>query len=65
MQLHAVRVAITHFSDFLPFAHRLVFLDEQGLVVRVGRQKGVVVLENNQVAVATQPGACIHHTAIG
>lgn len=48
----------------LPLAHRLVFLDQQCLVVGVGRQIRVVVLEDDQIAIAAQTRPCINHTAI-
>src|SRR5256885_6279916 len=54
-----------YLGDLLALAHGLVFLDQQRLVVRVGREVGVVVLEDDQVAIATQAGAGIDHAAIG
>ena len=65
MQLHPVGIGAAHLGDLLAPAHVLVFLHQQRLVVRVGREKGVVVLEDHQVAIATQAGAGIHHAAIG
>ena len=53
MQLGAIGIAVAHLGDLLAFAHRLVFLDQQRLVVRVGRQEGGVVLDDDQVAVAS------------
>src|SRR5438105_14758448 len=65
MQLHAVGVARAHLRDFLSLAHRLVFLHQQGLVVRVRGQIRVVVLEDDQVAVAAQARACVDDTPVG
>src|SRR6218665_3128649 len=44
VQLHTVGIAAAHLGHLLALAHGLVFLDQQRLVVRVGRQIGVVVL---------------------
>src|SRR5665647_1307618 len=65
MELDAIRVAATHFSNLLPLAHRLIFLDQQSLVVGIGRQVSVVVLEDDQVAIAPQTGPNIDDAAIG
>ena len=54
MQLHAVRITAAHLGNFLTLSDALVFLDQQRLVVRVGRQERIVVLEDDQVAVAAQ-----------
>ena len=64
MELDAVRVGIAHLSNFLATPYRLIFLDQQSLVVGVGRQKRVVVLEDDQVAITTQTRACVHHTSV-
>src|SRR5574343_1502975 len=65
VQLHAVGVAVAHLGDLFAAAHLLVFLDQQLLVVGVSRQVGVVVLEDDQVAIAAQACAGIHHLAVG
>ena len=65
VQLHAVCVAVAHFCDFLAPAYRLVFFDQEVLVVGIGGQVGVVVLQDNQVAVTTQTSTRIHHAAVG
>src|SRR5574343_800859 len=64
VQLHPIRVGGAHFGDLLTLAHHLVFLDQQGLVVSVGRQVVAGVLDDDQVAVAAQTGAGIHHAAV-
>jgi hypothetical protein len=64
MQLDTVRVGIAHLGNFLATPYRLIFLDQQSLVVGVGRQKRVVVLEDDQVAITTQTRACVHHTSV-
>ena len=64
VQIHLIRVGAAHFSDLLTFFDRLIFLDEQGLVVSVGAQVGVVVLEDDQVAVATKAIAGIDHLTV-
>ena len=64
MQLDPIGVAAAHLGDLLAFFDSLVFLDHQGLVVGIGSQKGVVVLEDDQVAVATQPGTGVHHPTV-
>lgn len=64
MQLHAIGVAVSHFGNLLSFLHSLVFLHQDRLVVRVGGEIRIVVLENDQVAVTAQTGACIDHSAI-
>ena len=46
MQLHTIGVRAAHLGDALTFGHLLVFFDQQGLVVRVGREEGVVVLDD-------------------
>ena len=64
VQLDAVSIRTAHFRNFLAAPHRLVFLDQQCLVVRIGGQKGVVVLQNNEIAIAPQTGARIHHPPV-
>ena len=51
MQLHTIGVRAAHLGDALTFGHLLVFFDQQGLVVRVGREEGVVVLDDDQIAI--------------
>ena len=65
MQLHTISVAVAHLGNFLPLTHGLVFFDQQRLVVRISRQVGVVVLQDNQVPVAAQTGTDIDHATIG
>ncbi|MDQ0586733.1 hypothetical protein QFZ47_000842 [Variovorax paradoxus] len=65
MQLDAVGVAVAHLGDLLALLHRLVFLHEQRLVMRIGREVGVVVLQDDQVAVAAQTCAGIDDAAVG
>ena len=65
MQLDAVAIATAHFGNLLPLAHRLIFFDQQGLVVGIGGQVSVVVLENDQVAIAAQTSPNINNPAVG
>src|SRR5690606_24959983 len=64
VQLDAVGVSGTHFGDLLALAHGLVFLDQQRLVVGVGRQVITAVLDDDEVAVATQARTGVDHAAI-
>ena len=52
MQLHLVGIGAAHFGNFLATLDGLVFLHQQGLVVGVGGQVGVVVLDDDEVAIA-------------
>src|SRR3990167_6101298 len=65
MQFHPIRIGAAHFSYFLTLAHCMIFLDQQCLVVRVGRQEGIVVFEDDQVAIPTQPRTGVDHPSIG
>ena len=64
MKFHPVSVAVAHLGNLLAPFDRLVFFNKQSLVVRVGRQKGIVVFENDQVAIAAQTRTGVHHPAI-
>ena len=64
VQLDAVCVAVAHLSDLLAFFNCLVFFDQQRLVMGIRRQKCIVVLQDDQVTVATQARPGVHHTAI-
>jgi hypothetical protein len=48
---------------FCPFFDALTFLDQHILVVRVGREIGIVVLDDHQLAIAAQAGAAIDDLA--
>ena len=64
VQLDTVCVAVAHLSDLLTFFNALVFLDHQGLVVRVSCQERVVVFKDDQVTVATQSRTGINHLPV-
>src|SRR5690625_1918161 len=53
----------THRRDFLAAFHGFPFLRQQTLIVAVGTQPHIVVLDDDQPAVAHQGAACINHRA--
>src|ERR1700687_6268026 len=55
MKLDLVGVGVAHLSDLLSLANLLSFLDQNLPVVRVGGKVGIVVLDDDQLAVAAQP----------
>jgi len=65
VELDTVCVGVAHLGNLLALAHGLVFLDQQRLVVGIGREEGVVVLQDHQVAIAAQACAGVDHAAIG
>ncbi len=64
VQLDAIGIGAAHLGNLLTLFDRLIFLDQQRLVVGVSRQIGVVVLEDDEVAIAAQTSASVDHTAI-
>src|SRR3982074_2607142 len=54
MQLALVGVGVAHLTDLLSLADLLPFLDQNLAVVRVSGKVGVVVLDDDQLAVAAQ-----------
>src|SRR5450755_3826228 len=65
MKLDLVGVGVTHLGDLLSLAHLLPFLDQNLTIVRVSRKIGVVVLDDDQLAVAAQPCSGINHATCG
>src|SRR5690606_15073141 len=63
MQLDCIRIRVAHFGNFLSFCYRLSFLDRNRLVMRIRRQQGTGVLDDDQIAVTTNTTAGIHHLA--
>src|SRR5690606_24602985 len=61
----AVGAGAPHLRDLLAGLHRLALADQALAVVAVGRQPVLVVLDDDQLAVADQAGAGIHHHAVG
>ncbi len=64
MQLHAFGVGRAHLGDLLATAHDLVVLDQQHLIVCVGGEEQLTVLDDHQVAVAAQRRPSIDHTPV-
>ena len=61
---HGIAAGLTaHIGDMLADRHRIAFLDEQGAIISVCTQIVIVVLENNELAVAQEPAPRIHDTA--
>src|SRR6266853_2093694 len=54
MKLDLVGVGVAHLADLLPLADLLSFLDQNLPVVRVRGKVGVVVLDDDQLAIAAQ-----------
>ena len=54
MKLDLVGVGIAHLADLLSLADVLSFLHQNLPVVRIRREVGVVVLDDDQLAVAAQ-----------
>ena len=52
-QLHCICVRIAHLGYLLPLGHRLTFPNQNGFIVRIGRDHTVTVLQNDQIPVAT------------
>ena len=65
VQHHTLCIRVAHVGNTLTFAHGLVFFDQQRLVVCVSGEVGVVVLQDDQIAVAAQARASVNNTAIG
>ncbi|KAG0767193.1 hypothetical protein G6F22_017688 [Rhizopus arrhizus] len=61
----AVRAGAAHLGDLFTRLHALAFIHQALAVVAIGRQPLVAVLDDDQLAVADQAGAGIHHHAIG
>ena len=57
VQLHLVGVGRAHLGDLLPARHLLAFLHDDVAVVRVRREERVVVLDDDELAVAAQARA--------
>lgn len=64
MQFDAVGIGITHPRNGLPAFYHFPFFHQQSLVMAVGGQVGRIVLDDNQVAVAAQSVAGIHHFTV-
>src|ERR1700681_3000476 len=62
MKLDLVGVGVAHFADLLSLADLLSFLDQNLPVVRVRRKVGVVVLDDDQLAVAAQACSRVNHS---
>jgi hypothetical protein len=63
MELHLVGIGIAHLAELLPLDHRLAFLDRDLVEMRVRRQVGLVVLDDDELAVAAQPAPRIDDLA--
>ena len=63
VQLHLVGVGVAHLGDLLAARDLLAFLHEDLAVVRVRRQVRVVVLDDDELAVAAQSGAGVDDLA--
>jgi hypothetical protein len=65
MHLHAVGAALAHFGNFLALADHRVFLDDDVFRMGICGEEGVVVLDDDHIAVAAQFAAHVHHAAVG
>jgi len=65
MQHVARRAGAPHFGNGLSGPDLLTFGDQTFAIVPVGGQKLIVVLDDDQLAVANQSGTGIHHDAAG
>src|ERR1700722_19742084 len=61
----AVRTGAAHLGDLLTGLHALPFIHQALAVVAIGRQPLVAVLDDDQLAVADQAGAGVHHHTVG
>src|SRR5690606_26404919 len=62
---HRAGIGPSHFRDLLPPRHALSFLHQDLVVVRIGAEIDAVVLYDDELAIATQSGAAVHHFACG
>ena len=65
MQPRGSRVGLPHFGDFGALLDILSSFNQQDLVVRVGRDEPIVMVDNHQVAQATHAVSCVHDFAVG
>ena len=49
VKFDTVRITVAHLGNLLALAHRLIFFDQQSLVMGVSRQVSVVVLDRKSV----------------
>jgi hypothetical protein len=63
MQAHRRRAAAAHSGYLLACSHLLPVADQQFLIVAIGGNVVIVMFNQNQVAIATQLAAGIHHPA--
>jgi len=65
VQEHRIGAGAAHGADLLPRLHILAVAHQRGVVVRIGGNKVFAVLNHDQVAVAAQLVADVHHFALG
>ncbi len=65
VQLDLVGIGVAHLGDLLTLGDLLSFLHQDVPVVRVRRQVGTVVLDDDELAVAAQAGARVDDLAAG
>src|SRR5690606_7180156 len=64
MQLGTKSARRAYGSNFLATLYLLPFADQHRLVVRIGAQPALVVLDDQQVAITGQSVATIHHNTV-
>ena len=65
MQLRGIRTTAADLRDLLSLRYRLLFLDKDRIVMGVGRQVGIVVLDDHELSVTPQSLADVDHLATG
>ena len=64
MKRNLIGVGVAHLGNFLSLFDQLIFLDQEHLVVSVGAEVGLVVFQNDQIAIAPESRACVNHFPI-
>ena len=65
MKLNQIRIRTSHLTDFLSFRYCLPLLHQYLVVVGIGAEIGIVMFDNDQLAVATQSCAAVYNFSGG
>ena len=65
MQLNRISTGAALLRDFLSSSHRFILPDQQAVIMAIGAQVGVVVLDDQQFSEAHNTGTGVYHDTIG
>ena len=65
MQLDRLRSRLAHLRNDLPRVYLITLTNHDCTIMGIGTEKCVIVLKDQQQAIAPQTGACINDLAIG